>query len=103
MKFKRTRVLVTLFLLMIVAMLPVLAASADAVTGGAQTATVFGAITDDGTVSAGQAVKKGDVLCILEAMKMENEIMAPHDATVAQVLAEAGAKVDTGTPLIVLG
>jgi len=53
MKFKRTRVLVTLFLLMIVAMIPVLAASADAVTGEAQTATVFGAITDDGTTSAG--------------------------------------------------
>ena len=36
-------------------------------------------------VSAGASVKKGDVLVILEAMKMENEIMAPHDATVAAV------------------
>ena len=50
MKSKRTRVLVTLFLLMIVAMIPVLAASAEAVTGETQAATVFGAITDDGTV-----------------------------------------------------
>ena len=54
-------------------------------------------------VSAGQAVKSGDVLIILEAMKMENEIVAPHDATIAQILVDNGAKVDTGTPLIVLG
>ncbi len=54
-------------------------------------------------VSNGQSVKKGDLLMVLEAMKMENEIMAPHDATVAQVLADVGTKVDTGTPIIVLG
>lgn len=53
-------------------------------------------------VSEGQAVKKGEILCILEAMKMENEIVAPHDATVAQVVTSKGANVDTGAALVVL-
>lgn len=53
-------------------------------------------------VSAGQAVKKGDVLVIIEAMKMENEVMAPRDGTVSQVVAAKGANVETGAPLVVL-
>ncbi len=53
-------------------------------------------------VTAGQAVKSGTVLCILEAMKMENEIMAPKDGTVTQVLVSKGSSVDTGAPLVVL-
>ena len=52
--------------------------------------------------SQGQAVKAGDILVVLEAMKMENEILAPRDGTVAQVVTTKGAVVDTGAPLVVL-
>ena len=53
-------------------------------------------------VSNGQAVKKGDVLFLLEAMKMENEIMAPCDGTVTSLSAVKGAAVESGTLLCVL-
>ena len=54
-------------------------------------------------VKVGDTVKKGDVLMILEAMKMENEIMAPCDGTVASVGVNVGATVETGATLCVLG
>lgn len=53
-------------------------------------------------VSAGQSVKKGDVLCVLEAMKMENEIFSPRDAVVSAVTCARGESVDAGKSLIIL-
>lgn len=46
--------------------------------------------------AAGQAVKKGDVILILEAMKMENEIVAPQDGTIASINVNEGDKVEAG-------
>ena len=53
-------------------------------------------------VSNGQIVKAGEVLVILEAMKMENEIVSPKNGTVTQVLVSKGSVVDTGAPLVVI-
>ena len=53
-------------------------------------------------VSQGQKVKEGDVLIILEAMKMENEIVATKSGTVAQIVTAKGAVVETGAPLVVI-
>ena len=53
----------------------------------------------DVKVQVGQAVKKGDILCILEAMKMENEILAPQDGTVKSVVTK-GSTVNTGDILV---
>ncbi len=52
--------------------------------------------------SAGQAVKKGEVLMILEAMKMENEVVAPEDGTVASIDVAAGDSVEAGAVLATL-
>lgn len=52
--------------------------------------------------SVGQAVKKGDVVLILEAMKMENEVVAPEDGTVASIDVAVGAAVEAGDTLATL-
>ena len=53
-------------------------------------------------VNPGQAVKRGDVLVLLEAMKMENEIVAPSDGTVASVNVAVGDSVEAGATLATL-
>ncbi len=83
---------------------PAAAPAAPAVTGAGEAvnAPMPGNILKV-NVTQGQAVKEGDVLCVLEAMKMENEIMAPKTGTVTQVLVSKGSTVDTGAPLVVIG
>ncbi len=57
----------------------------------------------DVKVASGASVKKGDILCILEAMKMENEIVAPIDGTIVTAAATKGSSVNTGDLLFVIG
>lgn len=75
---------------------PTAAASGDPVT-----APMPGTILSV-AVASGAHVKKHDLLCVLEAMKMENEIVAPRDGVVAQVLVNKGSTVSTGDKLIIL-
>ena len=79
-------------------------AAAPAVTGAGEAvaAPMPGTILKV-NVSVGQAIKEGEVLCVLEAMKMENDIMAPKAGTVTQVLVSKGSSVDTGAPMVVIG
>ena len=56
----------------------------------------------DVKVAVGSVVKAGDLVLLLEAMKMENEIFAPADGTVAEVRVRGGESVNTGDILVVL-
>lgn len=79
------------------------APTAPAQTASGQTvlAPMPGTILDV-KVANGQAVKKGDVMFILEAMKMENDVVAPEDGTVKQILVQKGAQVDSNQTLAVI-
>ena len=77
------------------------AAPAPAAEGESVCAPMPGTILSV-AVSVGQKVSKGDVLCVLEAMKMENEIYAPRDGEVASVTASKGESVESGKVLVVL-
>ena len=79
------------------------AAPAAAPTGGEKVCAPMPGTILSVNVSNGSAVKKGDVLMILEAMKMENEIMAPCDGTVTSVAAAKGAAVESGALLCTIG
>ena len=78
------------------------AAAAPAAGGEKVTSPMPGTILSV-NVAAGDAVKRGQVLMILEAMKMENEIMCPCDGTVASVSVTKGAAVESGTLLCTMG
>lgn len=77
-------------------------APAAAPAGGEQVTSPMPGTILDVKVSQGASVKKGDVLMILEAMKMENEIMCPCDGKVASLHAAKGAAVESGTLLCVI-
>ena len=81
---------------------PAPAPAAAAPAGGEQVTSPMPGTILDVKVSQGASVKKGDVLMILEAMKMENEIMCPCDGKVASINAAKGAAVESGTLLCVI-
>ena len=77
-------------------------APAPAAAGGQTISAPMPGTIFDIKVTPGQAVNEGDVLIILEAMKMENEIMAPEAGTVDAVLVTKGASVNMGDALVTL-
>lgn len=101
----------------ITAVTDVVAAPAPVAAAPAAAAPAAPAVSGDGTpvkapmpgtvlsvsAAAGQQVKSGQVIMILEAMKMENEIIAPCDGTVKQILVQKGSTVETDSVLAFIG
>ena len=81
---------------------PVAAPAAPAAAGAVTVTSPMPGTILDVKVAAGQAVKKGDGLMILEAMKMENEIVAAADGTISSVNVTKGATVESGAVLCTL-
>lgn len=80
------------------------AAAAPVVSGGANSilAPIAGKVVDV-KVNVGDVVKKGQTVAIVEAMKLENEIVSQFDGKVVEIKASKGAQVNNKDVLIVLG
>jgi biotin carboxyl carrier protein len=78
------------------------APKASAPAGGVKITSPMPGTILDVKVSVGQSVKKGDVICVLEAMKMENDIPATQDGVVASINIQKGASVNAGDVLATL-
>lgn len=78
------------------------AAAAAPVSGGTNVISPMPGTILSVNVTIGQAVKAGDVLMVLEAMKMENDIVASADGTVRQLLVSKGSTVNTDDVLAVI-
>ncbi len=74
-------------------------APAAAPAGGEQVSAPMPGTILSVNIAVGDSVKRGQVLMILEAMKMENEIMCPRDGRVTAIQTSKGAAVESGTPL----
>ena len=81
---------------------PAAAAPAAPTAGGTNVPSPMPGTILSVNVAAGQAVKTGDVLMVLEAMKMENDIVAPCDGTVKQLLVSKGSTVNTDDILAII-
>ncbi|MDO4567636.1 MAG: biotin/lipoyl-containing protein [Clostridia bacterium] len=78
-------------------------AAVSAPTGSARVESPMPGTILDVKTRVGDKVKSGEILLILEAMKMENEILAPCDGTVISVAVQRGSSVNSGDLLVVIG
>ena len=83
-------------------MLPRLERAGDAAAGGDTVSAPMPGVVKEVMASAGQAVKAGETLIVMEAMKMEMTLSAPRDGTVGEVMVDAGQQVSDGAVLIAL-